>query len=262
MRRQPVRSLLRSLPGEDQYSRGADPSAQQGGEAAIERAEHSRQPGGDGAEGGGDGLPSETAFRAAQKMGRLAELPLSHKDGQGESWISWMPGMLGGWTQVRDLQVMPKQTFREWFEQRGTEAAGDGRDKADGTAARELEGDRTMSAEAASVSSRDEVLRRIRAAIGEAPADAAAIDAEWNAVSRNYKRAASLEREAILELLEDRLRDYDATVVRVKAGDVSAEIGRILTERGKRRAGDSGRICRMRLANRFPRASTLSSMRD
>jgi L-lactate dehydrogenase complex protein LldF len=67
---------------------------------------------------------SETVFRTAQKMGRLAELPLAHKDGQGVGWIDWLPGMLGGWTQVRDLRVMPKQTFREWFEQRGQHAAG------------------------------------------------------------------------------------------------------------------------------------------
>jgi L-lactate dehydrogenase complex protein LldF len=67
---------------------------------------------------------SEAVFRASQKMGRLAELPLSRKDGQGEGWIEWLPGMLGGWTQVRDLHVMPKQTFREWFEQRGKDAAG------------------------------------------------------------------------------------------------------------------------------------------
>ncbi len=67
---------------------------------------------------------SEGVFRASQKMGRLAELPLSHKDGQGVGWIDWLPGMLGGWTQVRDLRVMPKQTFREWFEQRGKDAPG------------------------------------------------------------------------------------------------------------------------------------------
>jgi L-lactate dehydrogenase complex protein LldF len=30
-----------------------------------------------------------------------------------------MPGVLGGWTAVRDLRRMPKQTFREWWEQRG-----------------------------------------------------------------------------------------------------------------------------------------------
>ena len=37
--------------------------------------------------------------------------------------------------------------------------------------------------------------------------------------------AASLEREAVLELLEDRLRDYDAHVVRVRAGDVGGGDG-------------------------------------
>ena len=67
---------------------------------------------------------SEPVFRAAQKLGRLGELPLSRKDGQGEGWIEWLPGMLGGWTQVRDLHVMPKQTFREWFEKRSKDAAG------------------------------------------------------------------------------------------------------------------------------------------
>jgi L-lactate dehydrogenase complex protein LldG len=92
-----------------------------------------------------------------------------------------------------------------------------------------------MGAEGASVSSREEVLRRIRAAIGSSTSDAAAINAEWEAVPRDYRRTASHEREAILELLEDRLCDYEANVVRAKAGRVGAEIARILTERGKRR---------------------------
>jgi L-lactate dehydrogenase complex protein LldF len=67
---------------------------------------------------------SEGVFRASQKLGRLAELPLAHKDGQGVGWIEWLPGMLGGWTQVRDLRVMPKETFREWFERRAKSAPG------------------------------------------------------------------------------------------------------------------------------------------
>jgi len=66
---------------------------------------------------------NETVFHAAQKLGRLVELPLSRKDGRGDGWIEWLPGMLGGWTQVRDLHVMPKQTFRQWFEARGRNAA-------------------------------------------------------------------------------------------------------------------------------------------
>ena len=61
---------------------------------------------------------SESRFRAAQRLGRMAETPLTAEDGAGERWIHWLPGRLSGWTQVRDLRAMPKQTFREWWEQR------------------------------------------------------------------------------------------------------------------------------------------------
>jgi L-lactate dehydrogenase complex protein LldG len=66
-------------------------------------------------------------------------------------------------------------------------------------------------------------------------ADAAAVDAEWGAIARGYRRAASLDREAILELLEDRLRDYDATVVRACAGGVAAEIACLIAARNVHR---------------------------
>jgi len=56
----------------------------------------------------------ERRFRAAQRFGRAAEALLPSKNG----WISWLPGMLGGWTQARDLQKMPKQTFRDWWGKR------------------------------------------------------------------------------------------------------------------------------------------------
>ena len=58
---------------------------------------------------------SAPRFHAAQRLGRMGEAPLVNKDG----WVTWLPGLLGGWTQVRDLHSMPKQTFREWFEKRG-----------------------------------------------------------------------------------------------------------------------------------------------
>jgi len=93
-----------------------------------------------------------------------------------------------------------------------------------------------MAAEIASTAgARDEVLRRIRAAIAAPAADAAAIDAEWRALPRDYKRAASLDREAILEMLEDRLRDYDATVVRAHPGSVAAEIASLVAARNIQR---------------------------
>lgn len=61
---------------------------------------------------------SERRFRAAQRLGRMMESPLVRKDGAGERWISWLSGLLGGWTSTRDLGAMPKHTFREWWEER------------------------------------------------------------------------------------------------------------------------------------------------
>ena len=56
----------------------------------------------------------EHRFRAAQRLGRMAETLLPSTNG----WITKLPGILGGWTQARDLQQMPKQTFRDWWEKR------------------------------------------------------------------------------------------------------------------------------------------------
>jgi L-lactate dehydrogenase complex protein LldG len=92
-----------------------------------------------------------------------------------------------------------------------------------------------MGVELIAVGAREEVLRKIRIAIGVPAASVPAIGAEWNALPRGYKRAGTLSREALLEMLEDRLRDYDASVVRTKSGAIGKEIARILSERCKRR---------------------------
>lgn len=81
---------------------------------------------------------------------------------------------------------------------------------------------------------RAEILRRIRAANGGA-SDAARAAAQWSAIERDYRREATRSREEILELLEDRLRDYDANVVRASGADVPAAAARMLTERGRRK---------------------------
>ena len=58
---------------------------------------------------------SERRFRAAQRLG----------DWRSRLWLgktvgsAGCRGMLGGWTQARDLQEMPKETFRDWWEKRG-----------------------------------------------------------------------------------------------------------------------------------------------
>jgi L-lactate dehydrogenase complex protein LldG len=84
------------------------------------------------------------------------------------------------------------------------------------------------------MSSREEILQRVRTATGGA-STAEAARAGWSAVPRRYKRGGTREREIVLELLEDRLRDYDATVVRCERGDVSVSVAGMLSERGKRR---------------------------
>ena len=85
-----------------------------------------------------------------------------------------------------------------------------------------------------SSSARTEVLRRIRAAKGGA-SDGDAARREWDAVARRYRRSASLERGPVIELLEDRLRDYDALVARVTRGSVAGQVASMLEARGKRR---------------------------
>ena len=90
------------------------------------------------------------------------------------------------------------------------------------------------TATANSSSARSEILRRIRVAKGGA-SDAAAAEAGWNHLARGYTREASLQPEAVLELLEDRLRDYDAHVIRVQRGDIANAVAKMLTARGKHR---------------------------
>jgi L-lactate dehydrogenase complex protein LldG len=91
-----------------------------------------------------------------------------------------------------------------------------------------------MTVAAGSNTARAEILRRIRVAKG-GTSDAAAAEAAWAHVERAYRREADLQPEAVLELLEDRLRDYDAHVVRVARGEVAEAVAKMLAERGKQR---------------------------
>lgn len=83
-------------------------------------------------------------------------------------------------------------------------------------------------------SSRDVVLGRIRAAkSGTSSADVAR--AGWTGIRREYQRASTRGRREVLELLVDRLHDYDAQVLRVGRGEVRESVARMLTARGVRR---------------------------
>jgi L-lactate dehydrogenase complex protein LldG len=77
------------------------------------------------------------------------------------------------------------------------------------------------------MTAREEILARIRAAI---PQDAAAIP-EAPLPAPTYERKGSLSREACLELLRDRLLDYDADVVDAQdESDLPAAIAEALSK--------------------------------
>ncbi|GAC1344302.1 MAG: LutB/LldF family L-lactate oxidation iron-sulfur protein [Ktedonobacteraceae bacterium] len=52
-------------------------------------------------------------YEQAQRLARFGQLPFIH-----DGTITALPGQLGGWTMLRDLQPMPKQSFRDWWRSR------------------------------------------------------------------------------------------------------------------------------------------------
>jgi len=82
--------------------------------------------------------------------------------------------------------------------------------------------------------SRAEVLHNVRAAIGGA-SDGTAARLGWDEIAREYRRKGTREREEVLALLEDRLRDYDARVFRAASDGVGKTAAERLVERRVRR---------------------------
>ncbi|HEY6448354.1 MAG TPA: lactate utilization protein C [Acidobacteriaceae bacterium] len=78
--------------------------------------------------------------------------------------------------------------------------------------------------------SREDVLGRIRSALGTREAGAGA---EYPDLPRNYARAGSLDPETRLEVFVSRLRDYDAHVVETDAASLPGTIADVLREHGQ-----------------------------
>jgi L-lactate dehydrogenase complex protein LldG len=84
-----------------------------------------------------------------------------------------------------------------------------------------------------SVNHRAAILNSIRRSLGSSEAPSA-IATEYSAIARTYARSSEASASAIVELFEDRLREYDAGVYRVSAESVSDSIAEILAVRGKK----------------------------
>jgi L-lactate dehydrogenase complex protein LldG len=87
------------------------------------------------------------------------------------------------------------------------------------------------------MSARDEVLSRIRTAIGNAPGEGGeeGTSARAGAVPRDYRLRRDADPGELLDLLAGRLTDYKATVRRTAPSQLAAAIGEALTQRGARR---------------------------
>jgi L-lactate dehydrogenase complex protein LldF len=61
-------------------------------------------------------LANGSRLSVGQKLGRLLQKPFE-RDGM----LADLPGILGGWTEFRDLEKIPAQSFREWWAERNDE---------------------------------------------------------------------------------------------------------------------------------------------
>lgn len=73
---------------------------------------------------------------------------------------------------------------------------------------------------------RNEIFARIRRATGVPSLDA------WEDIPRRYRQSSQLPHRALIELLKDRLHDYDAQVIECSSTRVTQAIAQMLRARG------------------------------
>jgi L-lactate dehydrogenase complex protein LldG len=87
-----------------------------------------------------------------------------------------------------------------------------------------------MSSLSGNAGARAAVLAKIRNAVGD---NTAAREAEYASIPRTYRRQGGLAAEAAMDLLAERLRDYDAHVYRCLRHEIAETVASAMAERGK-----------------------------
>jgi len=86
----------------------------------------------------------------------------------------------------------------------------------------------------ATLSTREKVLGHIRQATASVALMPDALAAGYEAIPRSYTRKGSLSRAATIELVLERLRDYDAEVIETRPEGLPDAIQRVLAASGRR----------------------------
>jgi L-lactate dehydrogenase complex protein LldG len=87
-----------------------------------------------------------------------------------------------------------------------------------------------VRANAPRASAKDEILGKVRRAIGD---HSPVRDLEYSAIPRGYRRSGASGREEVLALLTDRLTDYDTGVYHCAAAGIADTVAAIMAKRGK-----------------------------
>jgi L-lactate dehydrogenase complex protein LldF len=61
---------------------------------------------------------SRARYERAQKLSRIGQWPFARR-----GKIERLPGPLSGWTAMRDLKPVPKESFRDWWRRERGDAA-------------------------------------------------------------------------------------------------------------------------------------------
>ena len=224
VRLEPVRRLLRGLPGQDRHPVDPGPPAR----PAVEESRHDRRmPGPEAITMAAASwvMASGGRYQAAQRAARVGRVL-----GRGGR-IRRLPPPLSAWTGARDAPVPPAMTFRQWWRQ-----------------------EHCQQQRWPGVTPRDEILARIRraneaAAAGGGPGHPAAAPEQTG-----YREVGDRDQAELLDLLADRLTDYRATVRRTTAALLAGEVAAALAPARCPPGGRARRAGRVRARRDRPTA--------